>query len=494
MHDLGQIIYYGEDEGLHDFVVLNPEWLTKAISYVLQDEQTRDNGGVLEHARLRDIWQDRPGRAGYPARDHKYFLRLMEKFDISYRLEDERRSLVAQLVPYRRPALPWDFNAPLAGRLRRLALVCELDDTAPGLMAWLTVRHHQASTGRQWRSGVFLRHPIQAYDSEALLELTTPARLAVEVRAPSPDLYFHMLWGGIEMLMNSRWPGLTYQLLIPCPTIADDGTQCSHLLLADDLLAYREEGEPRYLCARCRTRHDLSALLTGFPLPAQAPDENALQQQLNRVENRLVRMEAQDADTAAVIRQVLRAVSAEVNDCPTLFTLADRRDAAQFQQLYRHTYTLTLWCQHPGYWHPWNKAEYQINPPREWLTKISPYARLIARTLQLIVPLAGSIAVASLPTEQIERAAAHLETMKALVEALPEEEAGEVATAAPGQPTEQMTWAQGAALRVLRGIIFEHDPTRRFGGMHRVQAPSGDFLWVCPNHYTEYDPGLPSLP
>ena len=59
MHDLGQIIYYGDDEGLQDFVVLNPEWLTTAISYVLRDDPTRQAGGILDHARLRDIWQDR---------------------------------------------------------------------------------------------------------------------------------------------------------------------------------------------------------------------------------------------------------------------------------------------------------------------------------------------------------------------------------------------------------------------------------------------------
>jgi internalin A len=76
MHDLGHIIYYGDDEGLRDLVVLNPEWLTKAISYVIQDVSTRQSAGVLDHARLVDIWQNR--QDGYPARYHPYFLRLME--------------------------------------------------------------------------------------------------------------------------------------------------------------------------------------------------------------------------------------------------------------------------------------------------------------------------------------------------------------------------------------------------------------------------------
>jgi len=50
------------------------------------------------------------------------------------------------------------------------------------------------------------------------------------------------------------------------------------------------------------------------------------------------------------------------------------------------------------------------------------------------------------------------------------------------------------ARAAVRQIIFEIDPLHAFGGMRRVQAPSGELLWVCPIHYREYDPGLPTLP
>jgi Leucine-rich repeat (LRR) protein len=92
LHDLGLIIYYGDDEGLRDIVVLNPEWLTKAISYVLEDKPTREDRGVLDHSRLKEIWQERQNGAGYPARYYPYFLRLMEKFDVSYRLADDEHT------------------------------------------------------------------------------------------------------------------------------------------------------------------------------------------------------------------------------------------------------------------------------------------------------------------------------------------------------------------------------------------------------------------
>ena len=491
MHELGQIIYYSDDEGLQDFVVLNPEWLTTAISYVLRDDPTRKSGGILDHNRLRDIWG---GAAGYPVRYHRYFLRLMEKFEISYRLEDEQRSLLAQLVPYPRPDLPWDSYTPLPGRLRRLALVCQLSEPAPGLMAWLTVRHHRAATGRHWRTGVFLRYPIAVYDSEALLELPSLDRLSLEVRAPSPDLYFHVLRDSIETLIESRWPGLTYQLLIPCPTVAAGGNQCPQLVGLDDLLAYREEGEKRYLCTKCRTRHDVSALLTGFAAQGQLLTVE-VKEQLTRVESRVMQIEGQAAETAAVVRRVLRVVSTEVSDCPSVFTLTRDRPAGDRRlKFYQHHYRLTLWCQHPEYWHSWDQAVYEIDPPKEWFSKIRPYAALIARTLQLVVPLAGAIAVASLPPDQIEAASAHLEVMKTIVDDLPGEPFTDPVEVGSVRLSGEMTAAEGAGLRMLRALVFEHDPAQHFGGLRRVVTSSGDFLWICPDHYGDYDPGLPAVP
>jgi hypothetical protein len=32
---------------------------------------------------------------------------------------------------------------------------------------------------------------------------------------------------------------------------------------------------------------------------------------------------------------------------------------------------------------------------------------------------------------------------------------------------------------------------RQFGGLHRVQTPDGEFLWVCDDHLAPYQPGLP---
>ena len=500
MHDLGLIVYYADDEGLREFVVLNPEWLTKAISYVLADKLTRDTGGVLDHARLKQIWSNRQEAdiPSYPDRYHPYFLRLMEKFDVSYRLEDDQyRSLIAQLVPYDRPDLPWDSDSgpnPFSGN-RHLALVCRLSEPVPGLIAWLTVRHHRASTGLHWRNGVFLRHPIAEYASEALMELRTADQLVVVVRAPSPDYFFNVLRDSIEDLMMRRWPGLNYELLIPCPS-SYEGSSCPSVISMKGLMAYREEGETHYRCMVCRTRHDLSTLLTGFSQPT-----STLQAELDRLSNEVtdVKRGVDDltvyaSDSANSIRRVLGAVSSEVTDCPRLFTLSPAPTVGvQRLKFYQRHYRLVLWCEHPGFWHPWPAASYSFQQPKDWLVRVGPYVTLVVTALQLVAPIAVPTAALIATGKHAEAVQNELKLMNALISDLPSPDIDRQSII--DQFAERpLTQAQGEALRGIRAVILEHDRMRAFGDLRRVQSPAGDFLWVCPEHYIEYDPGLPRMP
>ena len=505
MHDLGQIVYYGADEGLREFVILDPEWLTKAISYVLEDELTRHSNGILDHSRLAEIWQARKHGLTYSSSYHPYFLRLMEKFDFSYRLDDDgRRSLVTQLVQHDRPDLPWNAHVSPPDGLRSLSLICELSEPVPGLIAWLTVRHHRASTGSHWRTGVFLRHPITAYASEALVELRTPSELRVDVRAPCPDFYFNVLRDSIEDLITRRWPGLRYKLLIPCPTRAADGSGCPGQFPLEGLLRFREESEPGPArCWECNTSHDLSQLLTGFAQP-DLPLQSGLERLhdkvaeisggVNRMEAGVKRLESYAAEAADSIRRVLRAVASEVTDCPRLFTLTHQRPASlRWLKFYQRHYRLVLWCEQPGELHPWPPASYSLDQPKGWLVRIGPYATLVFKTLQLAIPHLSSV-TDILTKAQLKDAQNWLEQMETLVTAIPhepiEDESGLIST----ERGSQLSQAQGQALRGIRVLLFEHDHARAFGDLRRVQAPSGDFLWVCARHYSYYDPGLPSVP
>lgn len=51
--------------------------------------------------------------------------------------------------------------------------------------------------------------------------------------------------------------------------------------------------------------------------------------------------------------------------------------------------------------------------------------------------------------------------------------------------------AEGAGLRQLQALLKELDKSHDWGGLRCTLTPTGDYLWLCPKHYHEYDPGLP---
>jgi hypothetical protein len=116
-----------------------------------------------------------------------------------------------------------------------------------------------------------LRYPIDAYNSEALVELRDDRHLAVEVRAPSPDLFFNVLRDSVEDLITHRWPGLEYQLLIPCPTRDPAGAACPGGFKLFKLLEFRERGKTDITCLECGEDLDIGALLTDSPCRRCSP-------------------------------------------------------------------------------------------------------------------------------------------------------------------------------------------------------------------------------
>jgi len=493
LHDLGQIIYYGDDDGLRELVVLNPEWLTKAIGYVLEDGPTRQAQGVLDHARLRDIWRKRPDWPAYTTQFHPYFLRLMEKFDISYRLEGPgHRSLVAQLVPYERPELEWDLRMRVPPGQRALTLVCETSEPAPGLMAWLTVRHHRASVGRHWRTGFFLRHPVAAYDSEALVELVTDRQLVVQVRAPSPDLFFNVIRDSIEDLLAHRWPGMTYRLYVPCPTSSAGGKVCPERYSLDGLLRLREHGHTTRTCEGCVIAYDISYLLTGFALPSHPlkSDLDRLSGEIRKVGRGVDELLRYAPDIANAIRVMLKAIAVEVDDCPRLFTLADVSAGV----LRRRHHRLTLWCEHPARWHAVPEAVYEVRKPQRWLVEMAPYANLVLKALRLAFPIGARVAGLVLSEEQFKQSEKELQLLESIIDRLPTEVLSSGWEIETLEVSTKLSLAEGQALRALRQFLREQDPARAYGTLRRVLAETGEFLWVCPEHYAEYDPGLPTIP
>ena len=91
LHELGEILYFHQNENIDDIIILKPQWVTTYISMVLESNEVIGSLGIFTKQHMEVLW---PDLAPY-MRDH--FLRLMEQFDLSYRtLENKEISLVVE--------------------------------------------------------------------------------------------------------------------------------------------------------------------------------------------------------------------------------------------------------------------------------------------------------------------------------------------------------------------------------------------------------------
>lgn len=183
----------------------------------------------------------------------------------------------------------------------------------------------------------------------------------------------------------------------------------------------------------------------------------------------------------------------EITGCPRLFTISNARpEGLEKLKPQLRYFQLTLWCEHPGAWHPCTQqGSYRLDRPADWFREVSRYARPVFTLLRVAVPLAGTLSELVLTKEQLDHASKELDLMTQLLDEL------------PGLAGDNPDWltnpdspkrpADGAYLRGVRQLLDEIDPYRKYGELQRVQASSGEYLWVCPFHVTAYDPGMPIM-
>ena len=303
-HRLGHLIHYAHDPALRDIVVLKPSWLATAISYVLDDEVTRNAHGLVRLSRLSQLWNDptREAESRYGADLHPIFLRLMERFDLSYRVAepvpsgrgaamlrpyaDDPLSLIAQLVPDNRPEanLTREWPAlPAAGDAQQ-AQICRIVDRqtgqsagAEGLFYQLIVRLHRYSLGREdykasvhWQRGLVLDDD---YNGRALLE-HTGNEIRITVRAAYPERLLAMLTGEVKYLVESFWEGLRCDVMVPCIQPCGRLDPGLGLFEVDKLIDSKRKARPEYPCPVCDEWQDIDHLLRNAP--AAQPDVTAL--------------------------------------------------------------------------------------------------------------------------------------------------------------------------------------------------------------------------
>jgi hypothetical protein len=86
LHDLGVFLHFQEDLRLERLVILKNDWATEAVFKMLDDRLVIANSGYFYRQDCKRIWAD----STYAGR-HLELLALMEKFELCYKLPDQKR-------------------------------------------------------------------------------------------------------------------------------------------------------------------------------------------------------------------------------------------------------------------------------------------------------------------------------------------------------------------------------------------------------------------
>jgi len=501
LHDLGKILYYQDDDTLCDFVVLKPNWLTRAISRVLDDDITRENGGILAHADFPRIWDIDENGEPYERRLYPCFLRLMERFLMSFKLDTKppdqqaTHSLVPLLLPHSPPEgmPPWSEVLPDQPEVKMVFRLAGF--VPPGIMSWFIVLTHPYTQDLHWREGVRLQY--KGHQAQVVLN-PSKRELWLHVRGPAPSNFFNILQHTVnDRILEHYFEGLEYVREVPCNCHVERGDEepCPYFHDYERLAERMKKGKLTAECGVSFEEVSVPVLLEGIHyttddrVAARLKESQETLLQIVEITSENQRLLTQQAQWFELLnRRFTRLWNLQMHslnaECPNTFVLMPSdRSAFSPKNLFSTEYTLYLMCQHPAEPHIVSGQKgYPVPQSKEWWATIAPWLKRLMDYLRYIPKVR---AVAEAYDEEIFKSIeTSLNIFEAVLDTLPEE-----ITAA--DTAEQLSRdrsrfkpfeAEGPALRALHSFLKEVDKQERWCGLHKTVTNDGNIFWLCEEH------------
>jgi len=493
LHDLGDILQYPEDDDLRDIIILKPQWVAEQIGHVLVHPSVIENSGIFMHQDMEVVWADIDDGM------RQHFLRLMERFDLSYRtLENREVSLVVERLPlevadYRNA---WD-QALLVDNSRELSMIFRMSAVPAGIPTWFIARQHRFTTYTHWRSGALFADMDRTH--KALILADGHSRVAeLRVRGPHPHDFFALLRDGFELTL-ARFPGLGVQRSVPCPGHA--GIPCAHKFDYANLLNAIDR-KPPILEIQCPVTFEsvsIPGLLFGINWHARDAVIDRIEEARGELVGELHEAKSKIDEVSTGLEVNVRLMQREFlklfyreqrlveTQCPNVFTITPAA-GINWRRVVGERVNLRLYCQAPGSWHPTaSGGQYQFTIQANWLRRTLPYITGLIGVLKLAVPFVGP-AVGVIDSAYAKSVEYDVKLMEKLVAALPSAynklvEANAITSA--GQSVK--AHKSGASLRSLRLLLESLDKGQVWGGLAPILTPEGHLLWLCDDHSRTYD-------
>jgi hypothetical protein len=506
MHDLGNIVFFREAAASSEaeikqgdnLVVLDPEWLAKAVAFVIEDQEARKHYGVLEHKRLKTIWAKDPKRQcpGYERNLFGFLLWMMWKFDIAYK-QSEHSSLVPELIQRNRPDdLRW--TPAEKPRERQAALILRIPQNPPqGLIPVLTAAVHplrriqepsaDADTlDRNWREGFFLD---TARRGSAFVELED-RDLHIVTRDIYPADLAKLIRKTLERIIQDRWPRLPIDYQVRCILRTAKGEPCRGTFKWDYLDKRRGKTVSCQICERDDVEVD--KMLEGFDVNVEEILHKL--KELKDGQNELM---------AAAYRLYWKGLNperAEILRAPCMFTILPEQ-VNNWQLIAKATESrvrVTCWCEHPDGPHPGapigsgEPPDYVLKITKEWFARSAPYISWAATLLKAFVPFVDMEIKKGLEGVLSMNLKDQIDFMTEASKTIP---SGKLET----EPQDELMGRHRdrpdvVTLRHIHDALLEQIPEgNRWGDLRPVPTKSGDVVWLCAEHAAIQQPPVQKI-
>ncbi len=450
LHELGELLYFHDNDDLKNVVILKPQWVTEHISLILTSQQVLDKQGILTIAQRDRLWSD----LDYPMREH--FLNLMAQFDLSYpALDDRHTHFIVECLPSDPPDYQSTWNK--MSNAKEIRMTYELNMLPPGIPTWFIARAHRFTTHKHWRYGALLAENAAQHNLGLVRAFPEDRRLELIVRGNAPNYFFDILRDGLELTLQ-RFPGLDIKRTIPCP--GHHGQPCSGEFNYEQLEKAMQKEVLEIQCQEALEMVSVSQLLFGLDWRTK----DAVLQKIEELKQDMTGADENINNFFNWIQGHFRKQHAELQ-CPYAFTLS-QQPVNWWRPFAAREVILQLYCQQPGHWHKTEKGGcYHIY-------ELDKCSHFIAPHLSKLIMLFNAIITLGIGTVGHDTQLKHdLEFMSELKQKFPNID----------------DHVDDATKRGLCRLLRDLDPSDSWGGLKAVHVkPQDDVLWLCEKHAKEY--------
>jgi len=489
LHVLGDILFFDERDGLAPLVVVDPELLTQAVSFVLEDGRARGATGLMNSEHIVEVWRESGGFLSQRQDLYGSLLQLIRRFDVAYQVEaaGDDQLFFPELLPVARPLdLPWEPEDALPGAARQVQVRIAFKADPVGLVPWMIVRSARLLTNHQWRNGALFEH--SQHDAQALLDYDAGARtLTLTVRGGFPFELFSVLHSDIDHLLETRWPNLPREATLPCPN-SRAARHCLGRFPVEFVRRALASGRDTGDCRVCLADVQLSEVLVGLPMAV------SLGGRLTRIEETVTdirgQVESGSASIASAIGELshsLRMLREEVliggTDTPVLVTVVPTVRGSLAAVIRRREYSIQLWCEYEGGPHPVGQPYVEKVPPK-WVEEAYPILRVISRILSLVPVISTGLTAAVTDAEwkDVLESLDFIDALGGFLGDLP----GDAEHTDGGDSVEAGAARSSASGRAIRELLLAVDAAREFRDLRPVVAPGRPVMWLCGEHASAY--------